>query len=194
MEQADTIQEYSLTLQLNARLQPIDRGDLFEDPLIEWLEESNLGYITGGGTALGELGEVSECDIGIALYRNDQETMAKLFEFVESLGAPKGSKVFLAGENDEVQQLAIGLAEGLALYLNGTDLPDEVYETGDINTLYNDLSQAIEQIGAIFSHWNGPRETAFYLYGVSFERLRAAIEPMIQAYPLCQKCRIEQIA
>lgn len=36
------------TLALNAIVQPLDRGEMFEDPLSEILENQSLGEVTGG--------------------------------------------------------------------------------------------------------------------------------------------------
>ena len=39
---------------LNARVQPIARGDYFEDPLQDTLEQAGVGEVTGGGTQLAD--------------------------------------------------------------------------------------------------------------------------------------------
>jgi hypothetical protein len=43
---------------LNARLQPLHRGDIYEDPLNRKLEELGLGEVTGGGTLQRKSGEI----------------------------------------------------------------------------------------------------------------------------------------
>ena len=43
-----------ITARLNARVQPMDRGTYFEDPLNETLLHANLGEVTGGGTQLAD--------------------------------------------------------------------------------------------------------------------------------------------
>lgn len=35
---------------LNDKIMPIDRGDIYEDPLDEFLSKNNWGEISGGGT------------------------------------------------------------------------------------------------------------------------------------------------
>ena len=50
---------------LNARLQPIHRGEYFEDPLDAALIERNLGHVSGGGTMQMKSGEIEFCDIEI---------------------------------------------------------------------------------------------------------------------------------
>ena len=46
----------------------------------------------------------------------------------------------------------------------------------------------------MLSYWQGPTETAFYLYGNSFAEMKAKISTFIASYPLCSNCRIEQVA
>ena len=178
-----------LTAQLNARLQPMHRGELFEDPLDEALQELGLGSVSGGGTQLSESGEVDYCDIEIDVAVLDERSVQAIINLLEGLGAPRGSKL-KAGE----QELPFGNTEGLALYLNGTDLPDEVYKACDSNVVYTEVQRLIGDRGEIYSHWQGPKETALYLYGNSFQEMRDSIAEFLATYPLCQKCRVEQIA
>src|SRR5262245_39835212 len=114
-----------VTAQLNARLQPMDRGTVFEDPLDEILRKAGIGGIDGGGTQLAEGGEIAFCDIEIETKDLSDATLAKIVEILERLGAPKGSKL---RSSDLESDLQFGRCEGLAVYLNGTDLPDEVYQ------------------------------------------------------------------
>ena len=180
---------HPVTAQINVKLQPLDRGSLFEDPLMEELEQSKLGEVTGGGTALYTTGEFKFSDVEVSLANTSEETVAWLIQQLELLGAPKGSILHIGD-----RQIPFGVTEGLAVYLNGTDLPAEVYENSDVNFVYDELNQLTEGVGMVFSHWEGPTETALYLYGSSFEVLKEKIAPLISSYPLCQKCRIVQTA
>ena len=56
------------------------------------------------------------------------------------------------------------------------------------------MEQAMEGIGRMYSYWEGSTYTALYFYGTSFAEMKEKIEPFIASYPLCQKSRIEQIA
>ncbi|MCM1146044.1 MAG: hypothetical protein NC407_15215 [Lachnoclostridium sp.] len=91
-------------------------------------------------------------------------------------------------------EIEVGTLEGLAYYSNGVDLPDEVYQTCDINYVIEQMGQAMEGIGRMYSYWESSTYTALYFYGSSFAEMKKRIEPFITEYPLCQKCRIEQIA
>ena len=180
---------YPLTLQINARLQPLDRGDIYEDPITEALEECGHGSTVGGGTMMQENGEVAFCDVQIDLNNDSKESMNKLLRILEDIRLPKGS--FLKSDADEQP---VGTLEGLALYLNGTELPDEVYKSCDINYVVEKANELLIGIGMMYSHWQGPEDSALYFYGVSFDEMKKRMEPFLLEYPLCQKCRIEKIA
>ena len=180
-----------VTINLNDRVQPIHRGEIYEDPLDAFLRTQKLGTIDGGGSLLSELGEIQYCDVEVELTDTSEATLDLLARQVEALGAPKGSKLVLgAGKAD----MPIGRNEGLAVYLNGTELPDSVYAECDSNVVYQTFAELLGKEGSIHSYWQGPTETALYMYGPSFERMRALLEDFMASYPLCEKARIVQIA
>jgi hypothetical protein len=69
---------------------------------------------------------------------------------LEGLGAPKGSRLIW---NDGANELAFGSCEGLAVYLNGTDLPDAVYEECDLNVVYEEFGRLAGSEGRVVSQW-----------------------------------------
>ena len=173
-----------LVAQLNARLQPMHRGEFFEEALDAELKRNQLGEVSGGGTLQTPGGEIEYCDIEIELsggrrHPGDPE------------GAPKGSTLHVEHEDRKVP---FGKNEGLAVYLNGTDLPDDVYKNCDSNFVYSEFDRLLEGEGLVLSYWQGPTETAFYVYGSSVETMRSRLADFLAAYPLCQKCRVVQIA
>jgi hypothetical protein len=176
---------------LNVRSQPMDRGDVFEDPLNQILQASGTGTVTGGGTMLGEDGEIAFCDLEIMLPAATDAAIGALRRALEGLGAPRGSRLIW---NDGANELAFGSCEGLAVYLNGTDLPDAVYETCDLNVVYEELGRLVGSGGRVVSHWQGPQETALYLYGPSADAMLSRIRPFLDSYPLCQKARVVKLA
>jgi hypothetical protein len=180
---------HHFTLNLNARLQPFDRHDI-EDVLIEAFEEQNLGSVNGGGTAQNPNGEIAYCDIELDLKDDSQESIDKAVAIIESLGIPKGSALY--GESDFKRD--VGTLEGLALYLNGMELPDEVYQTCDVNHVVEEIGKLLGESGKLYSHWQGPQDTALYFYGTSFDEMKAKMDSFLSEYPLCQKCRVEKIA
>lgn len=178
--------------QLNARIMPMDRGERYEEPLEEALSENGFGEVTGGGTMQSENGEIDFCGIDIDLL-DVANGVPFVCQFLSERGAPKGSKLQyeLDGEKMEVP---FGEAEGLAIYLNGTDLPEEVYKECDVNEAYDEINRLLGDCGSIQGHWQGPTETALYLYGDSADEMRELISGYLAEYPLCQRARVVKIA
>jgi len=176
---------------LNARAQPLDRGDFYEDPLDEGLRRRQLGKVVGAGTMMQPSGEIDHCDIDIELIDLGEAALAGLKSVVTEIGVPKGSLLRIGETNNRIP---VGAHEGLAVYLNGTDLPDAVYEECDVNYLIGEFERLLGRFGHYVSHWQGPEETALYLYGPSYAEMERAIAPALEACPLCQKARLAQIA
>lgn len=179
--------EIYVDVQINDKIQPIDRGDVYEDPLDEWLQDNNYGEVMGGGTFLDESGEIGGCELEITL--SDQKFIPELIKKLESYGAPKGSIIKFNDENIE-----FGKLEGLGLYINGTELPSEVYANCDINFVLSEIERLTKITPAVNRFWEGSAETALYFYGPSFEKMKKEISHLIETYPLCQKSRVIQIA
>ncbi|HBT95593.1 MAG TPA: hypothetical protein DEB24_05685 [Coriobacteriia bacterium] len=187
---SDGIAERECVLHIKARLAPFDRGDLYEDPLEDKLSELGLGLIQGAGTAVTKDGEPESCDIEIELKNDNAGSIDLLRNLISSLSLPKGSALLGPGQN----HLDLGSLEGLALYLNGTDLADGVYRDYDANDVNASAAELLGSIGKRYSSWNGPSETALYFYGESYSKMLVALKPLIDNHPLCQRCRVEQIA
>ncbi|MDR3264063.1 MAG: hypothetical protein LBT30_07130 [Clostridiales bacterium] len=179
--------EYHIRINLKAKFNAIGRAEIFEDTFDKVFKEVNLGEIDGGGTLLAQNGEPLESDIEINLTKNPVEIKDVLIRLMD-FGLPKGSSIIT--DND---QWSVGSLEGIGIYLNGTDLDENVYKTSDIDLV---ISEIIRLIGADFkyySFWEGATETALYFYGNSFDNMKERITPFLSTYPLCQKCRVVQI-
>lgn len=188
-EKADQpLYQCPVTIHLNARFQPKHRFEL-EDVLQDVMEQKKLGTVDGGGTLQSVTGEIMSCDIEVMLKDAKHDTVAALCSILNCLGIPKGSQLIFAG-----QQMEIGTQEGLALYLNGTDLPQEVYQTCDINFVIERLDELLSDTGRMYSYWEGEKETALYYYGENCEKMLARIKAFLDTYPLLEKCRVCQIA
>ena len=48
---------------LNDKIMPLDRGEIYEDPLEEFLKANGIGEVTGGGTMQLKSGELEYCDL-----------------------------------------------------------------------------------------------------------------------------------
>lgn len=176
---------------LNNRLRPADRGELFEKPLDEFLKRYAIGAVIGGSTQLAENSEVACGEIEVEVTGAVDDALTVIKTALEQLGAPKGSKLTVPASHRE---LAIGTTEGLAVYLNGTDLPARVYDECDVNVVFEEFNRLLAPDARIYSYWQGPRETALYMYGPSFTGMRAKLAGFLASYPLCERARVEQIA
>ena len=176
-----------LTIELNAKLQPMHRVEMFEEPLENVLLQAKAGELLGGGTLQSATGEIEKCDITLCV--ND-DWMEKVLEYIKGIRIiPKGSKILCGAEIT-----LIGQAEGMALYLNGTDLPDEVYQSNDINELISKLQEALGEKCFMFSWWEGRIETALYFYGASYLEMYASVRHIMENHPLCKLSHTKQIA
>lgn len=178
-----------ITARLNDKCQPAHRGR-YEEPLDELLKQKGLGSVDGGGTQLDANREVAYCDIGLALDSLEPGTLQLIVQTLEKLGAPKGSKLLV----DPGPEIPFGQNEGLAFYFDNVGLPAEVYAGNDINDVLERFHEALEGVGAMHSFMNGPRETAVYIYGPSFEKMKAALAPFAERHPLCKGARIVKCA
>ena len=148
-----------LILKINGKLRPLDRGELYEDPIHDELENLKIGSVEGGGTLQSKTGEIEYCDVEIMLAEINEENIQQVKLIAENIGLPKGSSLTVESTG---QRFELGNKEGLALYLNGTDLPTETYQTTDVNYVVEQIEKLIDGIGKMESYWEGNLETALY--------------------------------
>lgn len=106
-------------------IEPMDRGDRYEDPLDAKLKENGLGEVTGGGSQLDENYKIQFVDLEICLSNLDS-AISLCTSALEECGAPKGSQI-IYGEEPNETKIDFGKSEGAALILDGVNLPQEVY-------------------------------------------------------------------
>lgn len=178
------------TLHINARLQPMHRGAIYEDPLDKFLHAVGAGEVSGGGTLMldNEGGGPQSCDVELSIRKGLED---RFISTIKDAPIPKGSELIFVEEEDK--SIPLGNLEGLALYLNGTDLPKEVYERNSVDKVIEDLIALMGDSHEFFSFWSGPKETGLYFYGKSFDDMNAAIKGYVSTAPLCEKSRIEQL-
>ncbi|PJJ79489.1 hypothetical protein [Mucilaginibacter auburnensis] len=178
--------------QLNDKIMPIDRGEVYEDPLDELLKLKGYGEISGGGTLLELNNEVSYCDVEINLnVEPSPEIIHEIVTKLELLGAPKGSKLIIESTG---QTIPFGKLEGLAIYLDGINLSDEVYANLDLEAIDTKLKELTSNKSEVVRYWQGNTETALYFYNASFSQMKEAIAEFVDTDPECENARIVQIA
>jgi hypothetical protein len=171
-------------------IEPIARGNRYEDPLDAFLIRNGLGELDGGGTQLGDRPKIEFVDVTFWLMDSD-EALAQAREELSRLGAPAGSELQYTRGNQEFTT-PFGSTECIAVFLDGVSLPRAVYKNEDVNQVVAHLNDALRPgaFGEFRSHWRGPRETAVFFNGPNAEAMRDAMLPVLSAEPLCQNAEV----
>jgi len=177
-----------LKLKLNMRLQPVHLQSMIE-MMSAKLREAGLGEAAGGQVETADTGEVIGGELFLRLKDTGDEGVAAVERVLDGIGIPVGSEL-----SHEGLCRPVGKLQGLALYLNGTELAAEVYQNCDIDTVISRTEVLMRGVGRLYSFWSGRKNTALYFYGSSYEAMLAAAKPFWDSYPLCEKCVIVQIA
>src|SRR5687768_15581973 len=107
---------------LYEHVEPIDRGERYEDPLDAALEAAKLGRVTGGGSQLNESGRIDFAELEIELSNLD-DALTTVISALEAAGAPAGSEIL----QDGTVLREFGTGQCVAIFLDGVSLPDDVY-------------------------------------------------------------------
>ncbi len=178
---------------LNDKIMPIDRGDIYEDPLDKVLNKNNWGEVSGGGTMQQESGEIEYCDVEIKLNGTeiDKNVIDQIIKKLEEFGAPKGSVLNIEKTHEKI---SFGKLEGIGIYLDGANLPENVYEECDVNFVITEIHKLTGTEYKVNRNWEHESGIALYFYGNSYEEMNRQIKELIETYPLCENCKIEKIA
>lgn len=171
---------------LYEHIEPIDRGDRYEDPLQAVLEKAGLGRVTGGGSQLNELGGIAFADVEIELA-DFEDGLRIVAEVLEAAGAPEGSEL-IDGSTGRVLR-TLGKQQCLAIYLDGTSLPDEVYADLDFDAVVAEIGAAAGD-NSYRGSWQGPQETGIFFFGPDAEGMFARVEPILRRLPIGQNARV----
>ena len=182
-----------IRIQLNDKIMPINRGDVYEDPIDKFLKKNEIGEVTGGGTLQLKSGEIAYCDVEIYLKSKliDKSILKQIIEQFEDFGAPKGSKLIVESTGEEIE---FGKLEGIGIYLDGINLPEHVYAEADIDYLADEFNKRTSPNSDVVRNWTGNEESALYYYSSSFLEMKDAIQDVLDSYPLCKGARIVQVA
>lgn len=200
--------EKHYTLQLNAKVQPLDRWEMFEDPIMELLEKEWIWEIDWWGTSFDqETWEIFYCDVEIYLNDDSAESRENLIKLINKVWVPKGSfLIFIDGEEPDYDdeeadipdstKLEIWTLEWLRFSINWTELPEEVYKNNDINKVIDDLIDLMEaeKVWTYYSYVTRNTHTDLIFYWPLFEKMKEIVEKYAPNNPLCEKFLIEQIA
>jgi hypothetical protein len=83
-------------------VEPIDRGERYEDPLENALSIGELGEVIGGGSQLSPTGEIAFVDLELAL-RDLDGALEVVKRILEEAGAPVGSRLLFRRNGKDVE-------------------------------------------------------------------------------------------
>lgn len=167
-------------------IEPIDRGDRYEDPLQAVLESAGIGRVTGGGSQLNELGGIAFADVEIELA-NLGDALRVVVEALENAGAPQGSELIDPADERVLRQF--GTQQCMAIFFDGTTLPDEVYANLDFDAVVTEIGTAAGH-GSFRGVWQGAQETGVFFFGPDAEAMFTRVEPILRRLPIGQNARV----
>jgi hypothetical protein len=180
---------HTITARIPEHIEPLDRSQRYEDPLTQALASRDLGMLTGSGTHLTPESEIGYVDLEIALA-NLNGALDLVKQTLESQGAPVGSQLLFRRHGID-EEIPFGVQEGVAIYLDGVSLPNEVYERTNIQEVVQRVADAVESVGGEWrGSWSGPSETALYQFGPSADAMLDALLPVFDSYAICQNARV----
>jgi hypothetical protein len=128
--------------------------------------------------------------IGLDIQLSDlKHGIPFVIRFLESKGVAAGSTLQFEEEGNK-KEIVFGTVEGIGLYLDGVNLPSDVYKNCDVNVVIEEIEKRIGPNAKMRAYWQGPRETALYFYGSSASSMEMAMKPFLERYPLCKNARI----
>lgn len=83
-----------------------------------------------------------------------------------------------------------GIDQAIIITLDGTSLPQQVYDEYDIATLEEQLEESLGDTGECDGAEHGERDTRIFLYGSNAESMFRAVEPTLLACPLAASARV----
>jgi hypothetical protein len=84
--------EHLFYIRIPASIQPLERGERFEDPLQQALEAASIGEVAGGGSQLGDDDTIVYCGIDV-IVRNRDEGLRLIRRSMRESGAPPGTVI-----------------------------------------------------------------------------------------------------
>jgi hypothetical protein len=181
----------NITIVINDKIEPIDRGQYYEKPLNRFLNKNNLGKTTGAGTEIDNDGDIKHVTLDVKLNANGHEvfkSIEDIIAYLEKRGIPKGSQILVGEKN-----ISFGNLDGLAIHFDNIGLAPEVYKSSDINFVIETIVQLINDQSDILRYVQNPKETILYFYGASYDEMINLIKPFAESYPLFQNSKLHRI-
>jgi hypothetical protein len=181
----------TLTARLPARVGPILRGELYEDPLDQILQRAALAEVTGGGTMMAPGGDINFVDIEIQVVGAVDNALDTIADALNEIGAPRGSEILDAAGKTLRRCGSKAIAR---LELDGVNLPKEVYETCSADDVIDAMLRAMGP-GHAYAGFHAMAETtAIYFQGEDYAAMAKAMKAAMPQLSLCQGAKVTQIA
>jgi hypothetical protein len=176
---------------LHEYIEPMDRGDRYEDPLSERLQQENIGEVTGGGSQMDENFKIKYVELEIYLANLDG-AVTRLLAILEEIGAPKGSEL-IYHKDDKEQRIKFGRTEGLALILDAKLAPElwEKHAQEVWPTLQEILSK--NGVGELHGTYANDEVTEIYIYGDSRSEIEKELLNFRETFPLCKNSKLRNL-
>jgi hypothetical protein len=142
--------------------------------------------VTGGGSQLNELGGITYADVEIELANLDDALLA-VADTLEEAGAPQGSELIHMLDSRVLRQF--GKQQCLAIFLDGTSLPDDVYADLDFDAVIGEIGAAAGD-DSFRGFWQGSDATGLYFFGPDAEAMFTRVEPILRRLPIAQNARV----
>ncbi len=184
--------EKFLIIRLPLKIGPMDRGDYWEDPLAEKAEAASIAELSGGGTMMDDDGAILFSEVELVVPDLSDERLNQIEQILVDLGAPKGTE-FYSGDSETALR-SFGTTEVVGIGLDGSDLPDEVYEGFDVEDFVSAAEAALGDGVTFGGSTMGERYTFFYFHGPSADTIQEGLERFAKTQPICQGCQYERLA
>lgn len=172
---------------ITAHLDPTFRRIAYEEPLETAL--GTRGEITGGGSLMGEDGEILHVDIEILLPRITEDLLDLIVATLERADAPKGSFLHL---DDGTVLRRFGKAEVVALTLDAHNLPKEVNARYNTDDLVDSIMPLMLGKG-VYKGLHLIRDKGIlYFHGTDPDAMEHAIRTIADHHPLCENAVVRR--
>lgn len=151
----------------------MERGELFEDPLYDWLERNGCEVIDGGGGTMVHADGRAISDFFVE-FAGSREQIGGAIEFVKSLGVPVGSSYRIADED----YVLIGDCRGVEFSLDKRAGRGKSKQSA----LFEAVEAAIDCCGRLFYARENDNRLVFAIYGRVPNDIRTALGALADEY------------
>ena len=183
-----------LRTRLNDRATQEQMIEIYGEPFDDFLQSHGYGKIFDYETRIDENNEVEFHVIKFYCYKTHiyGNAIENIMEYLEKLGAPQGSKFDVPMIKST---LKLGIKEGIGIYIDNKNLSKEVYESTDINYVYEKIRELIKDESNHERSLVMAEETALYFYSyMNYKKMTENIQEFMDSYSLCKDARIVKIA